>query len=171
MGRVLYGRPLAEIEMRCTMKMKVTTPLAMVSVLVGDQDEALRFYTEKLGLEKRTDVTYGPGLRWVTVAARGQEKPEIALAKPDRSLHSEEQIKALLERVGQGTPWIFETSDCRETYETLLARGVKFLRAPTLQLYGVEAVLTDPYGNTFSLLEAAPEVRSLVAYRRIGSAA
>ncbi len=153
------------------MNMKVTSRLAMISVLVEDQDEALRFYTEKLGLEQRSDVSYGPGLRWVTVAARGQKRPEIALAKPDRSLYTEEQIKELVERAGQGVPWIFETNDCRKAYEALLARGITFLGVPTLQLYGVEAVFTDPYGNTFSLLESSPEIRSLVAYRRIGSAA
>ena len=59
--------------------MKKITPLAIISILVEDQDEALRFYTEQLGLEKRADVTYGPGLRWLTVAPKGQQKPEIAL--------------------------------------------------------------------------------------------
>ena len=51
---------------------KKKTPLAMISVLVNDQDEALQFYTEKLGLEKRIDVTYGTVMRWVTVAPKGQ---------------------------------------------------------------------------------------------------
>ncbi|GAC1617604.1 MAG: hypothetical protein NVS4B7_09910 [Ktedonobacteraceae bacterium] len=48
--------------------------LAIISILVTDQDEALSFYTEKLGLEKRADITFGPDLRWLTVAPPRSEK-------------------------------------------------------------------------------------------------
>lgn len=134
--------------------------LSVVSILVRDQDEALRFYTEKLGMEKRADTTFGPGMRWLTVAPKGLKAPEIALAKPDVSLHDEERIQALMEHIGRGTTWVFDTRDCHEAYRTLLARGVKFLCPPTEQSYGVEAIFEDLYGNTFSLLEPSPEVRS-----------
>jgi predicted enzyme related to lactoylglutathione lyase len=151
--------------------MKLITPLTVVSILVKDQDEALAFYTEKLGLEKRSGTIFGPGLRFVTVAPRGQKKPEIALAKPDLSLHGEERVQELMARVGQGIPWIFYTDNCRKTYESLLARGVHFLRTPDKQLYGVEALFEDPYGNAFALLEATPEALSLFENRCIGTAA
>jgi predicted enzyme related to lactoylglutathione lyase len=137
--------------------MKVMTQLAMIPVLVEDQDEALHFYTEKLGLEKRTDQAFGPGMRWLTVAPKGQKKPEIALAKPDASVLGEERTRELMERIGQGPLWVFGTDDCHKTYEVLQARGVKFLSAPTKQLHGVEAVFEDPYGNKFSLLEPSPD--------------
>jgi len=150
---------------------KKKTPLAMVSVLVNDQDEALQFYTEKLGLEKRIDVTYGPGMRWVTVAPKGQLKPEIALAKPDITLHNASHVKELTERIGHSIAWMFDTDNCCQSYETLLARGVTFITTPTKQLYGVEAVFADPYGNIFSLLEPSPEARSLFLEHRIGTAA
>ena len=143
----------------------------MVSVLVNDQDEALLFYTEKLGLEKRIDVTYGPGMRWVTVAPKGQRKPEIALAKPDATLHNAAYLKDAKERTAYGIAWMFDTDDCRQSYEMLLARGVTFITTPTKQLYGVEAVFVDPYGNIFSLLEPSPEARSLFLERRVGRAA
>jgi len=139
--------------------------LSVVSIFVRDQDEALRFYTEKLGLEKRADTTFGPGMRWLTVAPKGQKTPEIALAKPDASLHGEEHIHVLMERIGRGTTWVFDTEDCRETYRTLLARGVKFLCPPTEQSYGVEAIFEDLYGNTFSLLEPSAEVRARLRAR------
>lgn len=151
--------------------MKLKTQLTIISILVADQDEALRFYTEKLGLEKRSDISFGPGLRLLTVAPKGQKKPEIALAKPDVSLHGPEHVQQLMERVGQGLPWVFDTDDCHKTYERLLARGVKFISGPIKQLYGVEAIFADPYGNTFSLLEPSLEARSLVATRRVGTAA
>lgn len=139
--------------------------LSVVSILVRDQDEALRFYTEKLGLEKRADTTFGPGMRWLTVAPKGLKTPEIALAKPEASLHGEERIQVLMEHIGRGTTWVFDTENCREAYRTLLARGVKFLCPPTEHAYGVEAIFEDLYGNTFSLLEPSPEVRSQVSAR------
>lgn len=151
--------------------MKVMSQLAMIPVLVKDQDEALRFYTEKLGLEKRSDVCFGPGMRWLTVAPKGQKRPEIALAKPDATLHGEERTRELMERIGQGILWVFGTDDCCKTYEVLLARGVKFLSTPTKQFYGVEAIFEDPYGNRFSLLEPSTESHTAVEGPTIGTAA
>lgn len=151
--------------------MNVMTHLAIVSILVPDQDEALRFYTEKLGMEKRADIKYGPGLRWLTVAAKGQHRPQIALARPDVALHGESRTQELMERIGQGEPWIFDTNDCRKTYEQLSARGVKFLTTPTKQIYGIEAVFEDPYGNMFMLLEQSPELKKETKERKVGSAA
>lgn len=151
--------------------MRLISQHTVISILVKDQEEALHFYTQQLGLEKRNDHTYGPGLRFLTVAPKGQRKPEIALARPDVTLHGEARVNELLAHIGHGAPWLFATDDCRKEYEQLLARGVTFVRAPTRQLYGVEAVFVDLYGNTFSLLEASPEVRSLFESHRIGTAA
>src|SRR5260370_21848444 len=116
--------------------MKLNTNITIISVLVEDQDEALHFYTEKLGLEKRTDITFGPGLRLLTVAPKGQQKPEIALAKPDVARLGAEHIKALMAR--SSVPWVFDTDDCRKTYDILVARGIKFLSAPVQQFYGTD---------------------------------
>jgi len=148
-----------------------TTQLAMISIFVKDQDEALAFYTEKLGLEKRADVTYGSGLRFVSVAPRGQHKPEIALAKPDETLHSVERIQEIMARIGRRVHYMFDTDDCQRMYETLCERGVKFVSGPTRQLYGVEAIFEDTDGNMFSLLEPSPEARSILKDRRVGTAA
>ncbi len=140
--------------------MRMIGKLAMVSILVRDQDEALRFYTEKLGLEKRADKLFGPGMRLLTVAPKGQQGPEIALAKPEVALHGEERARKLMESVGKSTTWVFDTDNCYKTYETLRKRGVKFVCPPTEQSYGVEAVFEDLYGNTFSLLEPSPEIQA-----------
>ncbi len=155
--------------------MKKNTPLAIISVLVDNQDEALQFYTEKLGLEKRSDVTFGTGMRWLTVAPKGQKRPEIALAVPDASL---QHIQRGQDVRGNNRHWhrqgvsgIFDTVDCTKMYATLLARGVKFVSPPTKQLYGTEAVFEDPYGNTFSLLEPSPEAYSMFEGARVGTAA
>ncbi|MBI2954788.1 MAG: VOC family protein [Chloroflexi bacterium] len=129
------------------------TGLARVTILVWDQDEALAFYVEKLGLEKRADMVFGPGMRWLTVAPRDQKELEIVLLKPEMAMHGEEGARKLAERIGQSPPGVFFTDDCRATYETLRSRGVNFLRPPQEQMYGVEATFEDLYGNTFSLLQ------------------
>lgn len=126
--------------------------LAHVTVLVRDQDEALHFYTEVLGLEVRQDVPFGPGMRWLTVAPPGQKEPEIVLQQPG-SYHDEATTRQMLERVGQGTAWVFNTDDCRLAYETLSSRGVKFTSPPEQQPWGLQAIFEDLYGNAFVLLE------------------
>ena len=153
--------------------MKTITSLAVISILVEDQDEALRFYTEKLGLEKRADVTFGPGMRWLTVAPKSQKKPEIALAIPDASLYTAHKIQKGMpyQGISRNISGVFDTDDCRKMYSTLLSRGVKFVSPPTKQLYGTEAVFEDPYGNMFSLLEPSPEAYSMFEKHKVGSAA
>jgi predicted enzyme related to lactoylglutathione lyase len=153
--------------------MKTTPSLAIIPIVVADQDEALCFYIEKLGLEKREDVTFGPNMRWLTVAAKGQKKPEIALTKPEASLLTT-QLHSSYETVGypgHGIRCIFDTDDCCKMHATLLARGIKFLSSPTKQVYGMEAVFEDPYGNAFSLLEPSAEAYALLKDASIITAA
>jgi uncharacterized protein (TIGR03083 family) len=129
------------------------TRLIHVTVLVRDQDEALRFYTEKLGFEKRSDLAFGPGARWLTVAPIGQTDVEIVLQKPDPAMHGEEDARQMTEAIGSGTTWVFACDNCRATYMTLRERGVEFQSEPREEPYGVEAVFVDLYGNPFSLLQ------------------
>lgn len=127
--------------------------LAHVSITVRDQDEALQWYTEKLGLEKRMDDSSTmAGFRWVTVAPKGQANVEIVLFQPG-FFQDEETTKTLLDRVGQGTMWVFHTEDCRKEYETLSSRGVKFMGPPEEVPWGVQAIFEDLYGNQFLLLQ------------------
>ena|SRR5579884_2382640 len=151
--------------------MKLTTHLSIIPVLVDNQTEALTFYTEKLGLEKRTDMTFGPGLRLLTVASKGQLRPEIALIHPDNAHYDVQQIKVVMAQREQQAPWVFETDDCCRTYEMLQARGVRFVCAPAKQFYGTEAMFVDPFGNAFLLLEASPRARTTLRNRRVGRAA
>lgn len=123
------------------------TKLAVVTILVRDQDEALRFYTEKLGLEKMDDMEFGEGNRWLTVTAPKQRDVQIFLAKAD-SFGMD-----LMDQVGRAPSWAFSTDNCRETYETLKARGVKFVSEPKEKPWGIEAVLEDLYGNKFAVVE------------------
>jgi predicted enzyme related to lactoylglutathione lyase len=117
--------------------------LSHVTVLVKDQDEALRWYTEKLGFTKKQDEAFGPGMRWLTIAVPGDEL-EVVLQKP-----SEERMA----EVGNGTPWVLETDDCREDFERLKANGVEFRNPPSEMPWGTSAVFHDLYGNAFNLVQ------------------
>ncbi|MDT5063608.1 MAG: hypothetical protein QOH63_4067 [Acidobacteriota bacterium] len=123
------------------------TKLAVVTILVRDQDEALRFYTEKLGLEKMDDMSFGEGNRWLTVTGPKQKDVQIFLQKAD-SFGID-----LMDAVGRAPSWAFNTDNCRETYETLKGRGVKFVSEPKEQPWGIEATFEDLYGNKFSIVE------------------
>jgi catechol 2,3-dioxygenase-like lactoylglutathione lyase family enzyme len=134
------------------------TQLANVQVWVHDQDEALAFYTEKLGLELREDVTVPEmgNFRWLSVGVPGQDDVAIVLmAVPGPPVFEEEtraQIHALLAKGASGGLF-FVTDDVRGTYEELKGRGVEFTQEPTEQPYGIDAGLRDPSGNQFRMMQ------------------
>ncbi len=131
--------------------------LAVVSILVRDQEEALDFYVNKLGFVKRNDIPMGTDARWVTIAPPDQPVGvEISLVQPNASWYGD-QVEELLARVGQTPTWSYGTNDCQKTYEELTAKGVKFSSPPTQQMYGVEAVCEDLYGNSMSILQPLTE--------------
>ena len=122
---------------------------------VTDQDEALDWYTGKLGFEVGADVTMEEvGMRWLTVSPPGQDI-QITLMVPGPPPHSEkvgEELKRLLAQ-GAMNGLIFETDDCRKAYEELTARGVEFTEPPEQRFYGIDAGFRDPFGNPFRLVQ------------------
>ncbi len=132
------------------------TRLTHTTVFVLDQDQALDFYVNKLGFTKSMDFTTPTGFRWLTVSAPKQPDFQLSLLKVEPGDAMKEETAALLRDlmagggVGVGA---FECDDCRATYAELSAKGVKFLREPADQFYGVDATIQDPFGNTFTLLE------------------
>ncbi|MDL1900183.1 VOC family protein [Anaerolineae bacterium CFX9] len=130
--------------------------LAVTTIWVRDQNEALRFYTEKLGFEIRTDITSGD-YRWLTVGLSTQPDLEFQLAalKPGGGF-TQEDVDHLTQLVDTGKlrlgPW--KTDNCQETYETLSARGVDFVQPPVDRPYGIiEAVFRDNSGNLMLLVQ------------------
>jgi catechol 2,3-dioxygenase-like lactoylglutathione lyase family enzyme len=128
------------------------TQLTNVTVWVHDQDEALAFYTEKLGMELREDVTLPEmgNFRWLTVGVPGQPDVAITLmAVPGPPVFEAETQKQLQELVAKGVVGglFFATDDVHAAFEELKARGVEFLQEPTEQPYGVDAGFRDPSGN------------------------
>ena len=134
------------------------TQLTTVQVWVQDQDEALAFYTDKLGLELRDDVTVAEmgNFRWLTVGVPGQPDVAIVLmAVPGQPVFDQEthdQIKALISK-GAASGLFFAADDVQATYEELKTRGVDFQQEPTQQPYGIDAGFRDPSGNQVRLTQ------------------
>jgi uncharacterized glyoxalase superfamily protein PhnB len=125
---------------------------------VHDQDEALAFYTEKLGFEVRSDVTL-PELgdfRWLTVGPVGQPDFAITLmaipGPPVMEPGTAEQVKDLMAKGFAGTVFL-TTEDCQTSYEELKSRGVEFSEPPEERPYGIDAGFHDPSGNSFRLTQ------------------
>ena len=125
-------------------------------IFVLDQDEALDFYTNKLGFNVHTDAMMGTSFRWLTVTASDAPDFEIILMKAAAGITFDDasaaKLKELVEagKMGAG---VFETNNCRATYEELKSKGVVFISPPEDKFYGVEAVFKDNSGNCFSLTE------------------
>ncbi len=132
--------------------------LTHTQVWVNDQDEALAFYTEKLGLELREDITLPElgGFRWLSVGVPGQDDVAIVLmAIPGPPVFDEDtrsRIQALMAKGASGGLF-FQVEDCRATYEELKGRGVEFTQEPTEQPYGIDAGFRDPSGNQFRMMQ------------------
>jgi uncharacterized glyoxalase superfamily protein PhnB len=132
--------------------------IANSQLWVHDQDQALEFYTRKLGFEVRSDVTM-PELgdfRWLTVGPAGQDDFAITLmaipAAPVMDSGTAEQVKDLMAKGFAGTVFL-TTDDCRASYEELKARGVEFTEEPEERPYGIDSGFRDPSGNSFRLTQ------------------
>jgi catechol 2,3-dioxygenase-like lactoylglutathione lyase family enzyme len=132
--------------------------IANAHLWVHDQDEALAFYTAKLGMEVRSDVTL-PELgdfRWLTVGPAGQPDVSIALmaipGEPVMDAETAEQVKALMAKGFAGTVFL-TTDDCQAAYEELKGRGVEFTEEPEERPYGIDSAFRDPSGNSIRLTE------------------
>lgn len=133
--------------------------LTHVNQWVHDQDEALAFYTETLGMELRQDVTM-PELgdfRWLSVGPVGQPDVAIVLmAVPGPPVFDEETAAALKTLVAKGAAGglFFTTDDIQGTYDELVKRGVEFSQPPEERPYGIDAGFRDPSGNQMRVMQA-----------------
>jgi catechol 2,3-dioxygenase-like lactoylglutathione lyase family enzyme len=137
--------------------------IANAQVWVNDQDEALDFYTKKLGMEVRADVTLPAvampevgDFRWLTVGPAGQPDVAIVLmAIPGPPMMDEDTVEQLRELMAKGfAGTIFlTTEDCQASYEELRGRGVEFSEAPEERPYGIDSGFRDPSGNPIRLTE------------------
>ncbi len=135
------------------------TKLSHIGLMVRDQAQAYDVYVNKLGFKVHTDMTMENGYRWLTVSPPGQPDVEIVLSEPAEPMFPREMIphmRALLDGDAM-SGGVWETDDCQKTYEDLKKRGIEFLKPPTKEFYGIEALFRDGCGNWFSLTEHPTE--------------
>ncbi len=121
--------------------------LAISSIYVLDQQQALDFYVGKLGLQVNTDQDLG-FMRWLTVNVPGDSR-QILLEKP-----------VLVTKGATGGHLFFTTTDCQKTYEELRAKGVEITEEPTKRDYGIDCGLRDPFGNHIRFMQPLPVAAS-----------
>jgi uncharacterized glyoxalase superfamily protein PhnB len=139
--------------------------LNVTAIKVLDQDEALDFYVNKLGLEVAQDFQQGP-VRWLTVRVPGDSVTEIYLEKPAPPVYDEATVSELRELIAKGAiGWVaFQTEDCRGLYQSLKARGVTdFTQEPTDHFYGTDMGIRDPFGNAIRILQPAKVAKAATA--------
>ena len=135
--------------------------IANSQLWVHDQDEALAFYTQKLGWEVRVDATVAElgNFRWLTVGPVGQPDFAVVLmAIPGAPIVDDAtaaEIRALMAKGFAGTVFL-ATDDCHAATDELKARGVEFTEDPTERPYGIDAGFRDPSGNALRLTEVRP---------------
>ena len=138
--------------------------IASAQLWVHDQDEALAFYSQKLGMEVRSDVTLAElgNFRWLTVGPAGQPDFAISLmaipGPPVMDPETAEQVRALMAKGFAGTVFL-TTDDVQASYEELKGRGVEFTEPPEERPYGIDSSFRDPSGNHIRLTQ----VRELAA--------
>ncbi len=124
------------------------TTLAITSIFVLDQDQALDFYVGKLGLEVATDADLG-FMRWLTVKVPGENR-EILLELPGQPAHDPDTAETIREMVTKGASagtLFFNTDDAYAAHAELKARDVELAEEPTTQSYGIDFGFRDPFGN------------------------
>jgi uncharacterized glyoxalase superfamily protein PhnB len=130
--------------------------IASMQVWVTDQQQALDFYTQKVGLEVRVDVTVAElgNFRWLTVAPPGQEDVAIVLmlipSPPVFEAETIEHIKATMERGVSGGVFL-TTEDIHADFERMKSAGVEFVEEPEERPYGIDCGFRDPFGNHIRL--------------------
>jgi len=138
--------------------------IANAQLWVHDQDEALAFYTEKVGMEVRADVTVPEmgNFRWLTIAPAGQPDFSIVLmaipGPPVMDAETGEEVRNLMGTGFAGTIFL-ATDDVHASYEELKGRGVDFVEQPEERPYGIDSAFRDPSGNNIRLTQ----VRELAA--------
>jgi len=131
--------------------------LTHVQVWVHDQDEALAFYTDKLGMELREDVTVPEmgNFRWLSVGIPGQDVSITLMAIPGPPVFDDETRESINKLLAKGASGglFFATDDAQKSYDELKDRGVEFTQEPTEQPYGTDAGFRDPFGNHFRMMQ------------------
>lgn len=133
----------------------MTQGIDVVGIYVRDQDEALDFYTRKVGFRKHTDVKNGE-YRWLTVQHPDQSSFQLGLLKPGAPVHDDATTEALNALVAKGAmpALVLVVNDCRAEYQRMREAGVEFIQEPVDRFGSVDAGFRDPSGNGWKLIQA-----------------
>jgi len=130
------------------------TKMSITNIYVINQDSAYDFYVNKLGFKLVDDIPMGPGTRWLTVSPPEQPDLQIVLFPITVSkMFPKETAETMIALIRKGTfgCGVLQCNDIFATYEELKAKGVEFMKPPTKEFYGTEALFKDDSGNYFSL--------------------
>jgi uncharacterized glyoxalase superfamily protein PhnB len=133
------------------------TSIAISSIYVLDQDEALAFYVGTLGLEVHTDVDFG-FMRWLTVNVPGDKGRQILLEQPGNPMMDPTTTDTVRELVSKGASAgtvFFYTDDAQATFDSLVAQAVEVTQEVTKQDYGIDFGIRDPFGNNLRIAQPA----------------
>ena len=123
--------------------------IAHIALVVDDYDEAIKFYTEKLGFTLLEDTILTETKRWVLVAPKGSQECCLLLAKGV----GDEQRSRIGNQTGGRVFLFLKTDDFWRDYKSMLEKGIKFIREPKTEDYGIVAVFKDLYGNLWDLVQ------------------
>jgi catechol 2,3-dioxygenase-like lactoylglutathione lyase family enzyme len=123
--------------------------IALIALLVRDYDEAIEFYTQKLGFALLEDTVITETKRWVIVAPKNSKECGLLLAKAA----NEEQQSRIGNQTGGRVFLFLYTDDFKRDYQNLIDQKIKIVREPTVEAYGTVAVFADLYGNLWDLIE------------------
>ncbi|MEK9845919.1 VOC family protein [Thalassospira sp.] len=125
--------------------------IGLCALIVRDYDDAIAFYTDKVGFDLIEDTDMGDGKRWVIVAPKGATETRILLARASGA----DQENAIGNQTGGRVGFFLNTDDFARDHARMTRAGVRFLEAPRHEPYGTVAVFEDLYGNKWDLLEPA----------------
>ncbi len=125
-----------------------------MALVVADYDEAIEFYTQKLGFVLVEDTVLSPSKRWVVVKPKGNGGAQLLLAKAS----GEEQVASIGNQTGGRVFLFMHTDDLDRDYQNLLAHSVSIVREPSMEEFGKVLVFADLYGNLWDLIERRLDV-------------
>ncbi|MBX2833330.1 MAG: VOC family protein [Rhodospirillales bacterium] len=123
--------------------------IGLITLVVGDYDDAIAFYTDKVGFDLVEDSDFGDGKRWVVISPKGARETRILLARAS----DENQTNAIGNQTGGRVGFFLNTDDFSRDHARMTKAGVHFLEEPRHEAYGTVAVFEDLYGNKWDLLE------------------